>query len=556
MRTRLCLGLVVVIVLSLGAGTITTDPAQALIPTPTQVITDPANWTKVWALVRAQATEVQTATQGMGSGGKRAVTTARIAGGGYPALGTLGTIALTAGAFAIGWKIGRTLDTRYLHWSGDYGTTLKSEAQGTVNYFNNALVRWQYVAAGTTVNGFLVGTSGMYADYSECNSASPGCTPSGTFMAINVVTAPSCSGNGNVGAVCANLTQAISVVPGATFILNQPGTFTAIYMSEANWNANMNINLDEPWIAQTPTNETTTGYVIPSDPGTDSATATAIRSALLSGDNATDLEVAEAVAPGSSELEVGTIVLPAPEPNETVVAYRQRLRELGWLGTATTATALDDSESPAFGPGSPRELRIRPGETTEEIVRMPGWAPVGYAGPSLEDWPDNPAQFAPGDPIEFTPNVGTATAVDPTTALAPPGLDPAIGSSECEPFEGAEIDLHPLLDLTHGAKFPFGMFTWATDAFAIFDVAPVAPSAHFEFPEIGSEDGPVGSFAVPGGGDYDVELSAFDDHMATIRGLLSFALWIGSIWYAASTFLGIKFGGNPGDAVDEGIPHH
>lgn len=46
------------------------------------------------------------------------------AAGAMPELSTLGTLGLGAAAFDVGWKIGRTIDTKWLHLSGDIGTVL------------------------------------------------------------------------------------------------------------------------------------------------------------------------------------------------------------------------------------------------------------------------------------------------------------------------------------------------------------------------------------------------------------------------------------------------
>jgi hypothetical protein len=68
-----------------------------------------------------------------------------VARGFFPRVSGLGTLTLGVGAFALGWKIGRTLDTQWLHVSGDIGTT--------TNYTNgdyraNA-TGWEYVSSTT-----------------------------------------------------------------------------------------------------------------------------------------------------------------------------------------------------------------------------------------------------------------------------------------------------------------------------------------------------------------------------------------------------------------------
>jgi hypothetical protein len=51
-----------------------------------------------------------------------------------PALRVVGTLGLGTTAFAVGWKIGRTIDTKWLHLSGDIGV----DTTAAVN------VRWQF----------------------------------------------------------------------------------------------------------------------------------------------------------------------------------------------------------------------------------------------------------------------------------------------------------------------------------------------------------------------------------------------------------------------------
>jgi hypothetical protein len=59
---------------------------------------------------------------------------------------------------------------------------------------------------------------------------------------------------------------------------------------------------------------------------------------------------------------------------------------------------------------------------------------------------------------------------------------------------------------------------------------------------------------VPGfSAHYAFDLTYFDTYMATIRTLISFALWVGAIWYVGSALLGFRAGGDVSDAADEGM---
>lgn len=80
---------------------------------------------------------------------------------------TLGTIGLYAGAFDLGWRIGRQIDTRWLHLSGDVGTYAGGQQWITA-------ARWIYVYPGQTVRpaGSWILTEGGWRlqVYSTCPS--------------------------------------------------------------------------------------------------------------------------------------------------------------------------------------------------------------------------------------------------------------------------------------------------------------------------------------------------------------------------------------------------
>jgi hypothetical protein len=103
----------VVVGLSVVAGSIATPTAQALAPTPTSIINDPANWTKVWDTVWHEATPPGTNSAFYDNNGKGATllldtADASIPGGFF----TLARINAILGAAAVGYGIGTGLD----HW--------------------------------------------------------------------------------------------------------------------------------------------------------------------------------------------------------------------------------------------------------------------------------------------------------------------------------------------------------------------------------------------------------------------------------------------------------
>lgn len=286
-----------------------------------------------------------------------------------------------------------------------------------------------------------------------------------------------------------------------------------------------------------------TALTPPAQPLWGSAAQIAATADLMGGDAATDEEIGRIISPeayaAEDLLETGTITLPPPDANETVVAYRQRLREMGWLGTATTAAQVNDSSSPLWGPLQVRSIKIRPATATEAVQVMPGWAPVGYAGPSPTDWPENPPQFGPNDAIEFTPNTSTATPVDTSTATPPGGIAP--GGGGCDPWLDADFDLAPLMGVELGDKFPFGVFVWAEDWLDSVNASPDAPSWSFSTPSLAGQTLP----------SYDIDLDWADSYMSTFRSIVSWALWVGAVWFLASSMLGLRLGGDPADAVDD-----
>jgi len=468
-----------------------------------------------------------------------------------PATASLSTLALGAGALALGWKIGRTLDTRWLHFSGDYGTNNPTQDNYSgANYVSNRVIRWQWASPSVPLPGPInVGVAGWYGYYSECSTLN--CVPSTSsgYWSFSSDDASVAYPNGACAmttAIFAGINRNIANSLGSGMVgkyayihFATASTTCALYMTDANMRAKMAIDTDKVWVAET-ADKTATGFAVPADPGTGSATATQLRADLLSGTDAEDAEIAKLIVPDSGVQAVGTIVLPPPDANETVVEYRQRLREMGWLGTATTAATISDASSPLWGPLAPRLIKIRVGTGLEDVFPVPGWEPVGYAGPANPTWPDTPPTIQPQDSIEFTPNDSGADAVDTATATPPSGI-PAGGSGGCDAWVSADLDLSPLTGLQLGDKFPFGVFVWAEDWLDAFTTTAVAPSWSFSTPSLAGQTVPT----------FDIDLDWLDGYMDTFRTIISWCLWVGAVWFLASSMLGLRLGGDPADAVDD-----
>jgi hypothetical protein len=464
------------------------------------------------------------------------------------------------GALLAGISIGTAIDQTFLHSRAYFGGYRDN------NSVNSCTSGTGFSAGAWNINAdtpSLYGLSGVASDYyrfsatMNCNGQTVGGNIAyghGTYTSATVGTFDglSCSGSGSPGSpqlskpYWEGLLAFATGTPNAMIRYLNAGSGciqAAVFMVRATFGAGLRAGVDYygPKRATDTANETLTGFVPAADPGSGSAAATAIRAALLSGSDAADLEVAKALLPGVAvEPTLGTITLPAPDANETVHAYRDRLRALGWLGALTVASPVSDASSPLWGPLAPRLVRVRPGTGTEEALTMPGWAPVGYAGPAATDWPDNPPTVGLNDPVEITPNISTADPVDTDTATPPVGLDAGGSLGSCVHSDYGSIDVSPITAFDYGSKFPFGVFGWVSDQWDAINVSAVAPA--WSIPVYGADGWTA---------DYDIDLAPFSPYMAIMRTVLAWVMWVGSLWFIATSFLGIRGSGNPADAIDD-----
>lgn len=229
-----------------------------------------------------------------------------------------------------------------------------------------------------------------------------------------------------------------------------------------------------------------------------------------------------AVEDDPAEGETATITLPKPELQETFAHYRARLREEGWLGVATQLVLSEDLGDPEQGPNT--------------VVRITG----DYLGTVHRRlWPGTDPLVRPHEAITFRVNPAGYTPVDPTEDPAEGGTPAPVDTSSCDFTEVGAVDVSPVTELDYGDKFPFGVFTWALGIVGLFDVTPDAP--HWVITSLGPDDWSA---------DWNLDLEPFSPYMATMRTVLAWVMWVGAIWFLATTFLGFRATGNPGDAVD------
>ena len=222
---------------------------------------------------------------------------------------------------------------------------------------------------------------------------------------------------------------------------------------------------------------------------------------------------------GSSSNPWVPIYLPQPLPAETLESYTERLRARTWVGLVTAT-----SDSMAYPGGSPA-LQLQPGTVTAITV---GTTTVTLYDPATglpEAWPLNPPEITTSDePISIQ--------------QVPPGYVPVA-------TPGGGITVPPL---NFSCQFPFGFICWAQDVTGWFNVAPQAPDFDFVIPDV-----TVGGHTYHVGSHYDVNLDVMDSYMSVFRSILSVVIWVGGIYWLAVRLLGFHPGGDPGEAIDDGM---
>lgn len=218
-----------------------------------------------------------------------------------------------------------------------------------------------------------------------------------------------------------------------------------------------------------------------------------------------------------TETETEVMELLQPEAGETYDDYLARLQAEGYVGTATRVDLTEETGDPRMGPEGVVRLRVQTSQGVQRTFQPLAW-------PSTSPTIRNDA--------DITLHVNPDTYA-PTTGAGGGG----VGS--CDGYIEATPDFSPLLDIEYGEVFPFGLVPWALSLLDDLAASPVAPSWSFDFDWLGIDE------------DYTINLDAFDAYMSTIRTLLSWVMWVGAVWLAATSLLGIRNSGDPGEAVDE-----
>jgi hypothetical protein len=231
---------------------------------------------------------------------------------------------------------------------------------------------------------------------------------------------------------------------------------------------------------------------------------------------------------------VATFPLVQPLVNETYPDYLDRLRALGWLGSATSTVAAEGDTLPQMGPQGIVRLRI--GQNTYRPTAWPSPAPQWNVNVDVSVT-YNPADLpeAPGGGEPLPPGSGgTGVPVPPAGPLGD-------WCEACPP-----VDFSPLTDAPLGESFPFGVVPWLGEYVGSLTTTPDAPVFSFDFSSF-----EAGSFGPYNLGTYEVDLDVLDAYMSIIRTILSWCIWIGGVWYFGSRLLGFRETGDPGAAVDE-----
>lgn len=551
--------------------------------------------------------------------------------GRWPLIGqTLGKIVLAATAFDVGLKIGRVIDTKWLHLSGNVGTpqpnaTVTQDAwclgpgttcsalggnfgaglgaayathhgihdSNTVTTGGQDLdmVLWAHLT-GCTYSGTTILGEDMYyssvvpaaghtlpADATACNNAvvtsfqavDAAGMPAGVTHYSVPSTDPDWGAPGGCQAALQAVYGAANVATGTCnmYVWDRTALVHDLVHSLPQTFTNQKVD-------QTVTMPTTScgGALQPNCAPTGSMTSAQLTTAqnAITADGATtqgwvncELAPADYICPDGSTLPgynpAPNFTLPEPNPNETYNAYISRLRNLGFVGNVTVLDdpGYDGIPGDAYDPTSAGAQLLPQVVTGVGIgVGLGSIVPLYYPN-SGSTVPDFDVSKLPGTERvwDVAPLVNPSTTTDivvmkvpdaytptPASSSPPPGAPPPAGS--CSLPNIPSVNFSPLTGIDFGNKFPFGVFGWLTTVVGYFNVSPVTPAVDIDMSGL--------STFVPGfAAHYAFDLSYFDSYMGTIRTLMSFALWIGAIWYVGTALLGFRAGGDLTEAADDGF---
>jgi len=530
----------------------TATPAQAFSGGSGSALTDPANAEKVKTILRTIQTDPAATAGTTAAQVTEGMTYARSAAALLPQAAMVASVIVVGGY--TGWKIGSPAGGYiYKRLTGDtYGGTPPSGTTQWMSVCSTAYQTANNVTCGAnsiSVTGFdLAGTAtsgsswtgpGYYLKNTTwgeryCSPAGlSGCTRDTTWSTQALAFESAATGRmvEQYAAAAACGTSGGYTLSGCHVFLRNPAQMKANIRvdtdTSAGYAAAANKIDNGSWTVPDTTTSDQLSAALQALGAFDTTTGTAAQEAAIKAINA---QLAD------TPLEVGTITLPDPEPDETVNEYLARLRALGWLGTATVTAYAGETSGyadydPRYGPDTP--VRIKLGSTgTWRYLPAPAWA----GSPSISEatWPD------PTNPPKVEKNGNVYITKNPLLDSGSVAVPSVGGGGDCDGYLTADFDLSPIMDIDYGDKFPFGVFPWAADQWDIFDVTAVAPA--WTIPVMGPDSWTA---------DYEIDLEPFSPYMSTMRTVLAWVLWVGSLWYLATTFLGIRSTGNPADAVDD-----
>jgi hypothetical protein len=302
---------------------------------------------------------------------------AAVAGSTLPALSTLGTIGLGVVAFDVGWKIGRAIDTKWLHLSGDVGTftPTSSVLSGSFVFVNNVFTQ----ALGYPDGIWMLQLRSASSTIGSRTWYDP--AQSGTHCALNSSGGPSTS-----AAAIAALYNAEQNFDGPGERITVP---RSVITAEGVYGCQQTRGIDDPPLTafvRTPMEMTAalvhslpvayTGQsyayssTIPA-PSETQAHIQAIRDAISTGGSSLENEFNAALdpldyeRPGPDGSPPGglKVTWPTPNPSETYAQYISRLQTVGYLGDITQLTLDDGNGDPEYGASGIPCTSITPGAT-------------------------------------------------------------------------------------------------------------------------------------------------------------------------------------------------
>lgn len=355
----------VLLVAALCSATLLVDSGHSYVgPNPSAPYRNASLDTQFWNLVKTFNDPTQVGREGdlVRSG----MNNSRIAARLMPAYSTLGTLSLAPTAFVLGWKIGRTIDTRFLHLSGGIGTTVSTPA-----LISNQKWKWKsaisasYQSVGAPPSGWVWNYTTNKGTFDSAEHPC-GSTPS-TWCSYSSVPQDR---DASYLAGWQRMTDPAYTgdLPGTTYAVVPAGAPAGRFsyqriLSAAEMAAVIRIDRSEAYSNQ-PFNSLT-NYTIPANSGNaaDREAARVAFEQLTAVSDAAQKHMNHLLAPTNPAYPnpiLTEIEFPAPALAETYDSYLARLRLLGWLGVATVVQLDETGADNDYAPGGVPCTSARP----------------------------------------------------------------------------------------------------------------------------------------------------------------------------------------------------